>query len=144
MEAQKKAKFKTETHKNKVINIDDFSDEFERMDELLEIQEFMENMDMQVRKKDLPHRKVKQDTNTLFTTGLILEIPVAIIISCESDFKSILLNKVLLDKGCTRIIIKRNKLPDRFSRKQLNEVTWTTNAGKFVTKYNTIVLYSFH
>jgi hypothetical protein len=69
-----------------------------------------------------------------------MEISVAII-SCESDFKSILLNKVLLDKGCTRTIIKRNKLPDRFSRKQLNEVSWTTNAGKFVIKYN---LYSFH
>jgi hypothetical protein len=45
---------------------------------------------------------------------------------------------VLIDTGCTRTIIKQNKLPDRFfeSRKQLNEVSWTTNAGKFVTKYN--------
>jgi hypothetical protein len=109
-EAKKKAKFKTETHISKVVDIDDFLDEFERLDELPEIQEFMENMDMEVRKKDLPHPKVKQDTNTLFTTGLILEISVAIIISSESDVKSILLNKVLIDAGCTRTIIKGNKL----------------------------------
>jgi hypothetical protein len=41
-EVQKKAKFKTETHENSVIDIDGFSDEFERLDELPEIQEFME------------------------------------------------------------------------------------------------------
>jgi hypothetical protein len=113
-EVQKKAKFKTETHENNVINIDDFSDEFERLDELPEIQEFMENMDMEVSKKNLPNPKVKQDTNTLFTTDLILEISVAIIISSESDVKSILLNKVLIDTGCTRTIVKRKKLPDKF------------------------------
>jgi hypothetical protein len=45
---------------------------------------------------------------------------------------------VLIDTGCTRTIIKQNNLPDKFfeSRKQLNEVSWTTNAGKFVTKYD--------
>jgi hypothetical protein len=45
---------------------------------------------------------------------------------------------VLIDTCCTRTIIKQNKLPDKFfeSRKQLNEVSWTTNAGNFVTKYN--------
>jgi Retroviral aspartyl protease len=85
----------------------------------------MESIDMEIRKKDLPHPKVKQDTNTLFTTGLIPEISVAIIISSESDVKSILLNKVLIDTGCTRTIIKQNKLPDKFfeSRKQLKEVS---------------------
>jgi hypothetical protein len=136
-----RAKFKTATHENNVIDIDDFSDEFECLDELPEIQEFMEDMDMEVSKKDLPNPKVKQDTNTLFTTGVILEISVALIISSESDVKSILLSKVLIDTGCTRTIVKRNKLPDKFfeSRKQLNEVSWTTNAGNFA-----IFLYSFH
>jgi hypothetical protein len=47
---QKKAKFKTETHENTIINIDDFLDEFEPLDELPEIQELMENMEMEVRK----------------------------------------------------------------------------------------------
>jgi hypothetical protein len=56
----------------------------------------MENMDMEVSKEDLPDPKVKQDTNTLLTTGLILEISVAIIIRSESDVK----------------------LPDRFSWKE--------------------------
>jgi hypothetical protein len=98
----------------------------------------MKNMDMEVRKKDLPHPKVKQDTNALFTTGVVLEISVAIIISSESDVKSILLNKVLIVTGCTRSIIKQNKLPDKFfeSRNQLNTVSWTTNEGNFVTRYN--------
>jgi hypothetical protein len=134
----KKAKFKTETHENNVIDIDDLLDDFERLGELPEIQEFMENMDMKVSKKNSPHPKIKQDTNTLFTTGLILEISVAIIISSESDVKSNLLNKVLIDTGCTRTIITQNELPDKFfeSRKQLNEVSWTTNAGNVVTKYN--------
>jgi hypothetical protein len=93
---------------------------------------------MEVRKKDLPQPKVKQDTNTLFTTGLILEISVAIIISSNSDVKSILLNMVLIDTGCTRTIIKQNMIPEKFfeSRKQLNEVSWNTNAGNFVTKYD--------
>jgi hypothetical protein len=56
---QKRAKFKSETHENIVIDIDDFSDEFESLDELPDIQEFMENMDMEVSKKDWPHPKVK-------------------------------------------------------------------------------------
>jgi hypothetical protein len=61
----------------------------------------------------------------------------AIIISSKSENTSILLNKVLLDAGCTRTIIKRDKLPDKIfeSKKHINEVSWTTNAGKFVTKY---------
>ena len=137
-EAQKRAKVKPEAHENNVIDIDDFSDAFERLKELPEIQEFMDNMKMEVREQDLPQNRVKQDTNTLSTTGLILEISVAIIISSESDIKSILLNKVLIDTGCTRTIIKQNNLPDKFfeSRKQLNEVSWTTNAEKFATKYD--------
>jgi hypothetical protein len=123
---------------NKVINIDNFSDGFDCLDGLPEIQEFMEIMDMEVRKKDSPQPKVRQDTYTLFITGLILEISVAIIITCESDVKSILVIKVLTDTGWTRSIIKLNKLPDKCfeSRKQLNEVSWTTNAGNFVTKYD--------
>jgi hypothetical protein len=51
---------------------------------------------------------------TLHTTGLILEVSVAITVSSEVNNKSILLNKVLIDTGCTRSIIKRNSLPDQF------------------------------
>ena len=59
--------------------------------------------------------------------------------------KPILLNKVLIDTGSTKTIIKRNSLPDQFfeSQKQLNEVAWTTNAGKFVTKYDISLTFSF-
>jgi hypothetical protein len=135
-EVQKKVKFKTETHENNAIDIDNFSDEFERLDELPEIQESMDNMDMEVSTTDLP-QTVKQDTNPFPTSGLTLEVSAAVIISCESESTSILLNKVLLDTGCTRTIIKRDKLPDKFfeSKNQINEVSWTANAGKFVTKY---------
>jgi hypothetical protein len=98
------------THKNNVINIDDFLDEFERLDELPEIQEFMENMNMEVRKKDLPQPNAKQDTNTSFTTGLTLEISVAIIISSESDVKSILLNKVH-NRTCLKLMSNKTLTP---------------------------------
>jgi hypothetical protein len=39
---------------------------------------------------------------------------VAIIVSTESDVKSIQFNKVLIYTGFTRSIIKRNDLPDKF------------------------------
>ena len=58
-EAQKRAKVKPEAHENNVIDIDDFSDEFERLDELPEIQEFMDNMNMEVRDNALPQTSVK-------------------------------------------------------------------------------------
>ena len=93
----------------------------------------------------MPTTKVKQDTNTSFTTCLILEVSVAITVGSEVNINSILINKVLIVTGCTRTIIKRNSLPDQFfeSRKQLNEVSWTTNARKFVTKYDIPFTFSF-
>jgi hypothetical protein len=68
---------------------------------------------------------------------LILEVSVAITVSSDVNNKPILLNKVLIDTDCTRTIVKRNSLPDQFfeTGKQLNEVSWTTNSEKFVTKY---------
>jgi hypothetical protein len=108
------------------------------------IQKFMDNMDIAVNTEDLPQIKVKQDTNPFPTTGLTLEISVAVIISSESESTSILLYKVLLDAGCTRTIIKHDKLADKFfeSKKQINEVSWTTNAGNFVTKYDVPLQFS--
>jgi hypothetical protein len=97
-EAQKKAKFKTEAHENNVIEIDNFSDEFELLDDLPEIQEFMDNMDLEVSTTDFP-QTVKQDTNSFHTPGLILEVSVAVIISSKNESTSILLNKALLDTG---------------------------------------------
>ena len=95
----------------------------------------MDNMNTELGTKTMPTTKVKEDTNTSFTTGLILEVSVAITISSEVKIKPILLNKVFIDTGCTRTIIKRNSLPDQFfeSQKQLNNIAWTTNDGKFVT-----------
>jgi hypothetical protein len=74
-----------------------------------------------------------------------LELTVAITFSSKGDFKPIMLNRVLIDTGCTETIIKRNSLPDQFfeSKKQLNEVAWATNAGKFGTKYNIPLQFSF-
>jgi hypothetical protein len=68
-EAQKRAKFMPETRKNNVINIDNILDKFECLDELPEIQEFMDNMNMEVREQDLPITRVKHGTNTFPTTG---------------------------------------------------------------------------
>ena len=52
--------------------------------------------------------------DTTHTTGLILEVSVAITVSSDVNNKPILLNKVLIDTGCTSTIIKRNSLPDQF------------------------------
>jgi Retroviral aspartyl protease len=75
--------------------------------------------------------------DTTHTTGLVLEVTIAIKLSSDDNCQTIMLNKVLIDTGCTKTIIKRNTLPDQFfeSEKQSKEITWTTNAGKFVTKY---------
>jgi Retroviral aspartyl protease len=75
--------------------------------------------------------------DTTHATGLVLEVSVAIKLSSEDNCQTIMLNKVVIDTGCTKTIIKRNILPGQFfeSQKQSKEVTWTTNAGKFVTKY---------
>jgi hypothetical protein len=72
---------------------------------------------------------------TLHTTGLVT---IAMKICSDDNCQKSMLNKVLIDTGCTKTIIKRNILPDQFfeSQKQSKEVTWTTNAGKFVTKYD--------
>lgn len=69
MEAQKRNKLKLEVQENNVIDIEDFLDKFEHLDELPKIQEFMDNMNMEVREQDLPQTRVRQDTNTLSTTG---------------------------------------------------------------------------
>jgi hypothetical protein len=98
-EAQKWAKFKLEPHKNNAINIDDFLVKFEHVDELPEIQEFMNSMNMEVREQDLSKTRVKHGT----TKGLILEI--AAIKNSESDVKSIIRNEVQIDTGFTRTII---------------------------------------
>jgi Reverse transcriptase (RNA-dependent DNA polymerase) len=72
--------------------------------------------------------------DTTHTTGLMLEVSVAITVRSSVNNKPILLNKVLIDTGCTRT---RSSLPDQFfeTGKRLNEVSWTTNTGKLVTKY---------
>lgn len=98
----------------------------------------MDNMEMEVRKQlNLSQTNVKQDTKTLPTTCLTLEISVAITIRSKNEYTSTLHDKVPIDKGCTRTIIKQNNLLDKFFviRKQLIEGFWTTNAGKLVTKY---------
>jgi hypothetical protein len=47
-------------------------------------------------------------------TGLVLEVTIAIKISSDDNCQTIMVNKVLIDTGCTKIIIKRNILPDQF------------------------------
>jgi hypothetical protein len=52
--------------------------------------------------------------DTTHTTGLVLEVSVAIKPSSDDNCQTIMLNKVLIDTGCTKTIIKRNILPDQF------------------------------
>ena len=58
-----------------------------------------------------------QNTNvkeTTPTTGLILEVSVAIKLSSDDNDQPIILKNVLIDTGCTKTIIKRKILPDQF------------------------------
>ena len=93
------------------------------------MQEFMDNMNTKVGTNNMHTTKVNDEANTSFTTGLILEVTVAITISSEVINKLILLNKILIDIGCTTTIIKRYSLPDQFiePRKQHNGISCTTN-----------------
>jgi hypothetical protein len=52
--------------------------------------------------------------DTTHTTGLVLEVSVARTASSEVNHKPILLNKALIDAGCTRTIIKGASLEDQF------------------------------
>jgi hypothetical protein len=55
-----------------------------------------------------------------------------------------LLHKALVDTGCTKSFTKINRLPDDIlSWKVTSEVSWTTNAGKFGTKYNITLQFTF-
>ena len=106
------------------------SEDFEHLPDIPEIQEFIENMNLEV-SPNTTSKVVQTNTNTLNTTGLVLEVTIAIKLSSDDNCQTIMLNKVLIDTGCTKTIIKRNSLPDQFfeSKKQSNEVSWTTNAG---------------
>jgi len=136
-EAQKQTKVKPAEEINSILEVEELANELEYLDDFPEIQEFMENMNSEVCVNHV-NDSSKVCTVNSPTTGLILEISVAITLNSEVNPKSKLLNKLLIDTGCTRTIIKKASLPDQFfeQRKQQNEVTWTTNAGKFVTNYD--------
>jgi hypothetical protein len=129
---------KPEKHENHVIDIDETSDEFNYLDELPEAQEFLGNMNLEVSTSNDVTQLNWSTTNTPFTKGITLEITVALKLFSDGDVKFKLLHRALVDTGCTKSLIKRNRLPDDFfkSWKVTNVVSWTTNAGKFGTKYN--------
>jgi hypothetical protein len=111
-EAQRKAKHKPEPQENNVIHADDdVSEDFEHLTDIPEMQDFIENMNLEVGPNPTS-KMVPTDTNTLNTTGLVLEVTIAIKISSDDNSQTIFLNKVLKDTGCTKTIIKRNSLPD--------------------------------
>jgi len=123
-EAQKQTKVKPAKEKNNILEVEELANELEYLDDFPEIQEFMENMNSEVCVNHV-NDSSKVCTVNSPTTGLILEISVAITLNSEVNPKSKLLNKVLIDTGCTRTIIKKASLPDQFfeQRKQHNEVT---------------------
>jgi Retroviral aspartyl protease len=119
------------------------AEDYEHLTDIPEMQDFIENMNLEVGQNPTS-KMVPTDTNTFNTTGLVLEVTIAIKISSDDNSQTIILNKVLIDTGCTKTIIKRNSLPDQFFelQKQSKEVSWTTNTGKFVTKYDVPLQFS--
>jgi hypothetical protein len=57
------------------------------------------------------------------------------------------LTRVLIDTGCSKTLIKKQHVPDGLSiAKKAMPITWSTNGGKFNTRYEvplTIVLPEF-
>jgi hypothetical protein len=68
------------------------------------MQDFIENMNLEVGQNPTS-KMVPTDTNTLNTTGLELEVTIAIKISSDDNSQTIILHKVLIDTGCTKTII---------------------------------------
>jgi hypothetical protein len=82
------------------------------------------------------------NANTLITKAIILEITVTLTLFSDGDVKFKMVHKALIDTGCTKSLIERNRLPDDFfeSWKVTNKVSLTPNAGRF----RTIFLYNSH
>ena len=67
-----------EPEENNVIHVDDdMSEDFEHLTDIPEIQDFIENMNLEV-SPNTTSKVVQTNTNTLNTTGLVLKVTIAI------------------------------------------------------------------
>jgi hypothetical protein len=108
------------------------SENFEHLTDIPEIQDFIDSMNPEVCPNSTSNI-VPSGTNTLNNIGLVLEVTVAIKLSSNNYSQTNIINKVLIDTGCTKLLKEEIVFE---SQKQSKEVSWTTNTGKFMTKYN--------
>jgi hypothetical protein len=117
-----------------ILEIKESSDE--ESSDLPEIQDFVENMNLEVSSFS-NYLMAQHETNHYSTTGLILEIAIAIKLSSDAFNTKHLLHKVLLDTGCTKAIIKNRVFLKKIQTwKQNTAISWTANSGNFVTKHD--------
>jgi hypothetical protein len=118
----------------------DISDASQNLNEMPELQEFLENMETEeVRNHYVILNKFD---NTTETTALKLELAVVV---KSSSFDDLVLENVLTDKGCSTTIVKANRLPKQYSKdnRRPNKKVWNTNSGSFVTKFDIELTFSF-
>ena len=86
-------------------------DAYDNLNEMPEMQEFLENMETKVCYHYVILNKFETQSNTTETTALKLELAVVI---KSSSFDDLVLRNVLLDTGCTKTLIKVNRLPPKY------------------------------
>ena len=119
-EAQQKFKNQDKQKKSQETSHEAFAVEHEMSDflytsnnlnELPEMQEFLENMETKV----CNHYVIlnKQKTQSHPTESTVLKLEVSVLIK-SSSFDDLVLKHILLDTGCTKTLIKVNCLPSKY------------------------------
>jgi hypothetical protein len=119
----------------------EFSDASDDIKEIPKMQELLDNMETQV----CNHYVILNKSETGFhtTDPKVLKLELTLVIK-SIGFDDITLKNVLLDTGCTKTAIKVNCLPAEYFKlhQKPNRISWTTNSGNFVTKYDIPLTFS--
>lgn len=124
-----------------ILEIKESSDE--EFSDLPEIQDFIENMNLEVSSFS-NYLMVQHESNHYSTTGLILEISIAIKISSDAFDSKHLLHKVLLDTGCTKTIIKKQSHPEKKFKHGSETPSFHGQLIQEILSQNMIFLYVLH
>jgi Reverse transcriptase (RNA-dependent DNA polymerase) len=135
---------KTNAQENFMVEheMSDLSVASNNLNEMPEMQEFLRNMETEVCNHFVILNKIETKSNTTDTAVSRLELAVKI---KSSSFDELVFKNVLLDTGCTKTIVKANRLPKQYleDNRKPNEKVWNTNSGSFVTKFDVELTFSF-
>jgi hypothetical protein len=119
----------------------EFSDVSVKVNEIHQMQEFLDNMETEVCNHYVILNKSKTQSHTTNLTVLKFELTVVI---KSSSFDDKTLKNVLLDTGRTKNLIKVNCLPAKYFEMHQKpiKILWTINSGNFVTNYDIPLTFS--